>query len=535
MPNKWKAVNVGPHAARILVESVQDLRQLLRQRGSELVVRWGCTVPLLLDLIEKSQATEMVWNEAPGLYEMELSERVKAVVKERFPALQIRTSMDCTLYHPDDLPRGSKEWGSLAHPKMKMKLQKKCKVVDWTGLNKDCRGDDRITDHPDCVNVSAERWDGMPPIMGDFRKAARQKTNPRPCLENTVQLRDLPAHIEPGEIPTLASLLEPIMSLSDCPESPNIMGLSTDIVREVCRYSIRIHCSNQASNTPIYQKGGESCGLSHLKNFCRNHAAVAQRNTACVDNHQSSRVSHYLAFGCLSPRRIVEEARQQGDACNWILSHMTMRDFFLYTCLAAKDRFYRQEGIPVNKKGAESIVWKSLDEPETVHAWERWATGSTGLPLVDAAMQELLQTGYCSNRVRQNAASVLTKDLSIDWRAGAEWFQFLLSDHCVGANWGNWLYFSGKGNDPKHRHFRTVSQALKYDQDGVYVKKWLPELRTVAETSDNQELFLRPWDFFEKTQWQQPIVSPDTQYTWNDKERLAQTGTLLSFPGSSNP
>jgi len=71
--------------------------------------------------------------------------------------------------------------------------------------------------------------------------------------------------------------------------------------------------------------------------------------------------------------------------------------------------------------------------------------------LVDAGAREMMATGYCSNRVRQNMASVLAKDLKLDWRIGAEWFQFCLQDHCVGANWGNWMYFGGVGSDPKVR------------------------------------------------------------------------------------
>jgi deoxyribodipyrimidine photolyase len=180
------------------------------------------------------------------------------------------------------------------------------------------------------------------------------------------------------------------------------------------------------------------------------------------------------------------------------------------------------------------IVWKHWHDASTWKLWIQWATGVTGLPLVDAALREMIQTGYCSNRVRQNAASVLAKDLGIDWRAGAEWFQFLLCDHCVGANWGNWLYFAGVGNDPKNRHFRTVSQALKYDKDGAYVKKWLPELTEIIATMKTplpldvrNELHLRPWDFVTETNlWKQPIVSPDTQYTWHDLERLKRKGQL---------
>ncbi|KAL3941663.1 MAG: hypothetical protein SGARI_000523 [Bacillariaceae sp.] len=241
--------------------------------------------------------------------------------------------------------------------------------------------------------------------------------------------------------------------------------------------------------------------------------------------------------------------RQQGNdnakgkgSCDWLISHMTMRDFFLYSCLASDARFYHADGIPVNKKAAQSIKWRHWDDANVIGDWERWATGNTGLPLVDAAMSEMVQTGYCSNRVRQNAASVLTKDLGIDWRAGAEWFQFLLCDHCVGANWGNWLYFSGKGSDPKNRHFRTVSQALRYDEDGMYVMKWLPELNSFISNVESNctaamrsEIHLRPWDFTTDTaKWKATIVSPKTQYTWHDMQRLEQDLQLISAPNSDS-
>ena len=131
-------------------------------------------------------------------------------------------------------------------------------------------------------------------------------------------------------------------------------------------------------------------------------------------------------------------------------------------------------------------------------------------------MRELIQTGFCSNRVRQNVASLLSKDLQLDWRAGAEWFQICLEDHCVAANYGNWSYFSGTGADPKHRHFRTVSQARKYDKEGTFVRKWVPELHGQTDP----EVCLRPWDFLET--WPSPIVPVDTQYTWMDQAALLE-------------
>ena len=137
-------------------------------------------------------------------------------------------------------------------------------------------------------------------------------------------------------------------------------------------------------------------------------------------------------------------------------------------------------------------------------------------------MRELAQTGHCSNRARQNAASLLAKDLALDWRAGAEWFQWLLADHEVSANWGNWAYFAGVGADPKQRHFRTVSQAAKYDRTGAYVRRWLPELAAAGSA----EAALRPFAHGVDG-WPKPLVDPASQLTWQDAQRLDETGRLL--------
>ena len=208
------------------------------------------------------------------------------------------------------------------------------------------------------------------------------------------------------------------------------------------------------------------------------------------------------------------------EGAAWLASHMEMRDFFLFSCLAAGAGLFRRDGWrPVAARKAEAAEWRAPGE--AAEAWVRWATGRTGLPLPDAAMREMMQSGYCSNRVRQNAASVLTKDLGIEWRAGAEWFQWLLADHDVAANWGNWAYFAGVGADPKQRHFRTVSQALRYDATGEHVRRWLPELKGVSD-----EAALRPFAHG-VAGWPEPLVDPASQLTWQDAERLEQTGRLV--------
>ncbi len=184
---------------------------------------------------------------------------------------------------------------------------------------------------------------------------------------------------------------------------------------------------------------------------------------------------------------------------------MEIRDFFIFDSFRNGSSTYRLHPMEPANKPHSLREWKPLLRNED--AFRLWGSGKTNLPLVDAGMKELLTTGYISNRVRQNLALVLTKDLKLDW-----------------VNYGNWIYFAGVGGDPKNRHFRTVSQARRYDPDGRYVLRWIDRysLRDVDE--GDVEVVLRPWDFLKG--WSVPIVPLETQLTWDDQETLKNTGRI---------
>merc|ERR1711915_1046028 len=119
-------------------------------------------------------------------------------------------------------------------------------------------------------------------------------------------------------------------------------------------------------------------------------------------------------------------------------------------------------------------------EKEDMDKFKAWADGRTGVPFVDANMRELKETGWMSNRGRQNVASFLVKDLGLDWRLGAEWFESQLLDHDVCSNYGNWNYAAGIGNDPRtDRKFNMVKQGLDYDAQGDFIRTWIPELSKI--------------------------------------------------------
>jgi len=519
LPSEWDAVTVGPHAARLVVEAVTELRGSIQGLGGQLLVRLGDPVVIVPQIAKLVGATQVCWNEEPGVYETAASQQVRQALDKY--GIDVTTHVGYTLYHPNDLPSDAETWTRLAHPKQRYKSKKKSRNHGPSAMNENVSGPTTVPLDDDVVNVSPQRWKGMPRVMGDFRRAARTFAQVRPTTPapSTLSTPVLQPNLDVGDIPTLPDLMESLLSSCDRP----IMGMKHETIDFV------VKAAQERCNDATATHGGERCALNRLHHFVNGgHAATADRSLADVSDDNSSRLSVHLALGTISPRTIYEAADAAGEPCQWLMSHLEMRDFFLYTAFSAGSRLYRRQGMPVVKK-ADPISWSSPSaNEETEDHWKKWAVGETNLPLVDAAMRELLLTGYCSNRVRQNAASVLTKDLGIDWRAGAEWFQFLLEDHCVGANWGNWMYFSGVGSDPKQRHFRTVSQALRYDPSGTYVVMWLPKLHGVSDV----EARLRPWEYI--AEWGAPIVDPNTQLTWSDLQSIQNHGRLCQNDDESD-
>ncbi len=568
----YQTVWYGPHAARAMIEAVTNLRQELQSIGGELLVRYGDPTVIVPQLVQELNVTELIFCEEPGTYECQVSQTLRQMyysndqhyfgfdldgdysdsAGQSSSRVQVINKAIYTLYHPNDLPFHPDEWNQLAHPKQNQKRKGKRKKNNKHTNSSTSSSIPRIhgndDDSSNIIDISPERFRGMCRIMTDFRTAARSSASVRLPLPS-------PIHITPheivkdgtmkvGTIPTLEELVKPILEMNESESSSSLLGLDRKIIHTVIQSALTRRDGNGTDDHcyPI----GEEAGLKHLDKFLIHHAANADRSKADVSKNDSSRFSTHLAFGTLSPRMIYHRAKdhvateddENGAGVKWIMSHLEMRDFFLYTAFASGKDLYQKEGLPIGKKKKENpIVWTDPGKSEDgLMLWRRWTSSNTQFPLVDAAMTELTNSGYCSNRVRQNMASFLTKDLNIDWRMGAEWFQFLLEDHCVGANWGNWLYFSGVGPDPKNRHFRTISQSLRYDDDGVYVQKWLPALREYFRSNndgnckerrdDALEAMFRPWDYG-VSGFDDPVVDPKTQFTWKDLQRLEDTGRLI--------
>ena len=226
-------------------------------------------------------------------------------------------------------------------------------------------------------------------------------------------------------------------------------------------------------------KGGETEAINRLNDYFWTKDLLKvykETRNGMLGLDYSSKFSPWLANGCISPRYIYEEIKKYeservaNESTYWLVFELIWRDYFRFVAMKFGNKIFHKKGI-MNKP----IVWKT-----NRNIFEKWRLGETGVPLIDANMKELLQTGYMSNRGRQNVASFLVKDLQIDWRWGAAWFESQLVDYDVCSNWGNWLYGAGVGNDPRdNRYFNILKQATNYDAKGEYVKHWLPELSDV--------------------------------------------------------
>lgn len=191
----------------------------------------------------------------------------------------------------------------------------------------------------------------------------------------------------------------------------------------------------------------------------------------------TSQLSTYLAAGILSPRQCLHAALQsnQGEfesgsvgVVTWI-NELLWREFYKHILVGyprvSRHRAFRPE--------TEGLAWRNA--PEDLAAWKE---ARTGLPIIDAAMRQLLETGWMHNRLRMVVAMFLTKNLLIDWREGERFFMRHLIDGDLAANNGGWQWSSSTGTDsaPYFRIFNPLSQSEKFDSEGLFIKHWLPEL-----------------------------------------------------------
>ncbi len=363
-----------PNRARFLHECLADLRDSLRKRGGDLVIRHGDPVAEALRVAEEAGADGLVLARDVSAYAQRRWQRLTDGCRERRIALRAVDSV--TVVQPGALTPTGGDHFKVFTPYWRV----------WT----------------------EHRWrDGV---------AAPQAVS-------------LPPGITVGALPGAA-----LMAARDA--------------------------------TATLPPGGESAARRRMDDWLNQGLAEYADRHDDLPGDATSRLSAYLHFGCLSPLELAVRARRAGGAGgDAYVRQLCWRDFHAQVTNAFPD-------LPRRDYRPRRDDWR--DDPDALHAWQ---AGQTGYPIVDAGMRQLAAEGFMHNRARLLTASFLTKDLGIHWTAGARHFFDLLVDGDIANNSGNWQWVAGTGNDTRpNRRFNLLRQAKRFDPDGDYVRRYVPEL-----------------------------------------------------------
>ncbi|WP_028614519.1 deoxyribodipyrimidine photo-lyase [Halopseudomonas pelagia] len=283
------------------------------------------------------------------------------------------------------------------------------------------------------------------------------------------------------------------------PKEQSATGIQADAVPEqIAGYQPA--SSQQQSLWPA----GEAAANERLALFAEQIMADYDSARDRPDIDGTSRLSAYLVSGVLSPRQCLHAAlaANQGEfdsgnpgAVTWV-NELLWREFYKHILVCyprvSKHRAFRPD--------MQHIPWR--DDSQSLAAWQQ---GRTGIPIIDAAMRQLLSTGWMHNRLRMLTAMFLTKNLLIDWQHGERWFMQHLIDGDLAANNGGWQWSASTGTDsaPYFRIFNAVTQARKFDPQGDFIRTWVPEISHLSIKQIHQPPVA---DLFATATYPAPIV-----------------------------
>ncbi|MEY4398413.1 MAG: hypothetical protein RLZ53_989 [Actinomycetota bacterium] len=251
---------------------------------------------------------------------------------------------------------------------------------------------------------------------------------------------------------------------------------SKESVRDIPAELLRFDAALELGGNTI---AGEQQALETLKRFLESRIDQYHEQRDRADIGGTSHLSHALSHGEIHPRTIISKL-PSSDGAEVYLKELAWREFYADVLLHNPETLTDY----LDKKYAK-MRYEDPDE-----RFEAWKAGRTGFPMVDAGMRQLATTGWMHNRVRMIVASFLVKDLHIEWQHGAAWFEENLTDYDAASNSHGWQWTAGCGTDasPYFRVFNPVTQGLKFDPEGSYVRKYLPELRHLTGKNAHE-----PW------------------------------------------
>ncbi|WP_281648675.1 deoxyribodipyrimidine photo-lyase [Parendozoicomonas sp. Alg238-R29] len=269
---------------------------------------------------------------------------------------------------------------------------------------------------------------------------------------------------------------------------------------------------------------GEKSAHKTLKKFIQEKSATYKKNRDYPALTGTSSISPWLTAGVLSIRQCFSAAVAENNGeldtgneglCCWV-SELAWREFYRHILM----QFPRVSRHRAFQAETEFIAWNKNAE----HL-EKWQKGQTGVPIVDAAMKQLVETGWMHNRLRMVVAMYLSKDLMLDWRLGEKFFMEHLIDGDLASNNGGWQWAASTGTDaaPYFRIFNPVSQSQKFDPQGTFLRKWLPELasvddKTIHDPAANGSLF------YDESAYPKPLVD----------HKQARAATIEAFKALKN-
>ena len=297
---------------------------------------------------------------------------------------------------------------------------------------------DQFLYHPNDVKESIESIDD---VFSIFRKKIEKNIEVRECLP-------IPKKLDKSNL---------LKIKFDIPKM-NSMGYD----------DIRVH-----PNTAFPFLGGSDEGMKRIDYYfwkSKKLSFYKKTRNGLLKTDYSSKLSSWLANGSLSAKQIYWEVKNyekkvlKNSSTYWLVFELLWRDYFKFVSMKYGNKIFHLNGISSTKRDWSRNTKKIND----------WINGKTKEPFINSNMIELKKTGWMSNRGRQNVASYLTKDLKIDWRIGAAYFESMLIDYDVHSNYGNWMYNAGVGNDPlPDRKFNPKIQSERYDPNKIFQKLWL--------------------------------------------------------------
>lgn len=297
-------------------------------------------------------------------------------------------------------------------------------------------------------------------------------------------LENLPGHFTPFRKKVEKLDIDPAAKAPDwLPALPKSVASAESLSSVLHQYQKKhpdiLQHDAQPSTIDIPFNGGVQAGKARLESYTFGSQRLLnykQTRNGLLEFEDSSKFSPWLANGNLSPKEIYwkikqfEEKVEANESTYWLYFELLWREYFQWYLHKHKSKSFKFSGI--KDKSPLTSFW-----PER---FEKWRTGNTPWPIVNACMRQLNATGYMSNRGRQLVASCLVHELNLDWRYGAAWFEEQLIDYDVAANWGNWQYLAGVGADPRgHRKFDLEKQTQQYDPEREFINHWITSEESV--------------------------------------------------------